>query len=128
MRKLLVVCLTLLLLVPDINGKSFPQISSTQYTEFVKVQVKYSVKKTGIQSHAYIDIGTSKKHSFSDALEDVGDGVIKVGFGKDVAVPNNEVDMLNNFSGHGWVVQNVPNLKMISTSYIQYLFSKVTPE
>ncbi|MBL4752213.1 MAG: hypothetical protein JKY52_01250 [Flavobacteriales bacterium] len=92
------------------------------------VRVIYTVKKTGIQSLAYIEIGTSKKHSLSDVLEYEGDGVIKVGFGKDVAVLNNEVYMLNNFSRHGWVVQNVSNLKMISTSYIQYLFSKVTPE
>jgi len=128
MQKLLILCLTGLLLVPAIAGNRFSQIGTTHYTEFVIVRVKYTVKKTGIQSHVYIDIGTSKNHSLSGALEEVGDGVIKLGFGKDVAVLRNEVDMLNYFSSRGWIIENVSDLKIISTSYTQYLFSKEASE
>ena len=106
---------------------SSPQPHTSNFatgTEYTMVRVKYGLKKEGITSQIYVDIGTSKKHSLSGAIEVVEDGVVKVGFGNETVVQSNEVDMLNYFARSGWEIVQITELKVLSTMYTQYLFSK----
>ena len=128
MQKLLIACLTVLLLVVSTNSNSSSPLDAKRHREFVIVRVKYTLKKTGITSQVYIDIGMSKGHSLKGALEHIADGVIKIGYGSDVAVLTNEVDMLNYFSSRGWIIESISDLKILSNSYTQYLFSKEASE
>ena len=88
------------------------------------VRVKYSLKKTGIVSQVYADIGNSQSHSLVKSLVTVSDGVFKIGYGKETNVLSNEVDMLNYFSSNGWEVVRISEVKIMSSIYTQYLFSK----
>jgi hypothetical protein len=100
----------------------------SQRLEFTIVRVKYSIKKIGIVSQVYADIGTSPKHSLVNSLETVSDGVFKIGYGKETVVFSNEVDVLNYFSANGWEVVRISEVKVMSSNYTQYLFSKETIE
>jgi len=101
-------------------------IGASVSLEYTIVRVKYSVKKTGIVSQVYADIGTSSRHSLVNSLETVSDGVFKIGHGKETNVLSNEVDMLNYFSSNGWEVVRIAEIKIMSSIYTQYLFSKET--
>ena len=98
----------------------------SQRLEFTIVRVKYSIKKTGIISQVYADIGTFPSHSLMNSLVTVNDGVFKIGYGKETVVLSNEVDMLNYFSTNGWEVVRISEVKVMSSIYTQYLFSKET--
>ena len=124
MKKLLITGIAAILITSFAVGNNF----ATTYPEFLIVRVKYAIKKTGVKSSVYLDIGKSKKHSLSGSIEEVADGVIKIGFGKEVAVLSNEVDMVNYFSSKGWEIVKVSELRILNTSYTQYLFKKNTPE
>ena len=105
---------------------SYPSqcIGESKSLEYTVVRVKYSLKKTGIVSQVYADIGNSQSHSLVKSLVTVSDGVFKIGYGKETNVLSNEVDMLNYFSSNGWEVVRISEVKIMSSIYTQYLFSK----
>jgi len=108
----------------DLEGTPPPVNEESQYLEYVILRVKYSARKSGISTSVYLDIGVSKDHSLHGSVEAIEDGAIKIGFGKNVAVLTNEVDALNYFSAKGWKIASVNEIKIMSTSYTQYLLSK----
>lgn len=99
-----------------ISSLSFSQDTKSEY---VTIKVQYGLKTTGIVNHVHVDIGKSGQHSLSGKVFN-DDGVVKI----DGREYTSEIDLLNYFGDHGWVIFETRTVKILNEEYYSYLLIK----